>query len=97
MCVETSVRIMEAIAETLNIDESEVDESMNFVDDFGLDEMELSGLFVALEKKFDINVSDEDMEELTTVGEAIDYIEDNMDPESDDLVTLGDDVGALDD
>ena len=62
------------IAEQLGVDEKEVTESASFIDDLGADSLDTVELVMAFEEEFDIEISDEDAEEITTVSDAIRYI-----------------------
>jgi len=52
-----------------------VDDSASFVDDLGADSLDIVELVMAFEEAFDIDIPDEDAEKLSTVKEAIVYIE----------------------
>ncbi len=66
------------IAEQLGVDEGEVREEASFTEDLNADSLDLVELIMSLEEKFNIQISDEDAEKLTTVGEAVDYIQEHM-------------------
>lgn len=69
-------RILEIIAEQFNIDVNELNEDMNFQDDLNADSIELVELVMTIEEEFEIEVSEEDLENLKTIGDVIDYVED---------------------
>jgi len=73
MSVEQKVK--QIIAEQLGVDESQVDNTASFVDDLGADSLDIVELTMALEEAFDLEIPDEDAEKITTVKDAIDYIE----------------------
>ncbi len=68
-------RVKEIIVEQLGVDESQVDPSASFVDDLGADSLDIVELVMAFEEAFDLDIPDEDAEKITTVKQAIDYIE----------------------
>ena len=68
-------RVKQIIVEQLGVDESQVDNSASFVDDLGADSLDIVELVMAFEEAFDIDIPDEDAEKMTTVKDAIDYIE----------------------
>jgi len=68
-------RVKQIIVEQLGVDESQVDNSASFVDDLGADSLDIVELVMAFEEAFDIDIPDEDAEKITTVKDAIDYIE----------------------
>ena len=68
-------RVKQIIVEQLGVDESQVDNSASFVDDLGADSLDIVELVMAFEEAFDIDIPDEDAEKISTVKDAIDYIE----------------------
>ena len=67
-------KLRPVIAEQLGVDESEVKEDASFTEDLNADSLDLVELIMSLEEQFKLQISDEDAEKLTTVGEAVDYI-----------------------
>ena len=65
------------IVEQLGVDEEEVTPDASFVDDLGADSLDTVELVMAFEEEFDIEIPDEEAEEITTVQNAIDYINNN--------------------
>jgi acyl carrier protein len=63
------------IAEQLGVKVEEITDKASFVDDLGADSLDTVELVMALEEKFGIEIPDEDAEKMTTVGEAIKYLE----------------------
>ncbi|MBU3933295.1 MAG: acyl carrier protein [Candidatus Omnitrophica bacterium] len=63
------------IAEQLGVKVEEVTDKASFVDDLGADSLDTVELVMALEEKFGVEIPDEDAEKMTTVGEAIKYLE----------------------
>jgi acyl carrier protein len=68
-------RVKQIIVEQLGVDEAQVDNTASFVDDLGADSLDIVELVMAFEEAFDIDIPDEDAEKITTVKDAIDYIE----------------------
>ncbi len=68
-------RILEIIAEQFNVKVEDLDEDTNFVDDLNVDSIELLELVMTIEDEFDLELEDEVLENLTTVGDVIDYID----------------------
>lgn len=68
------VKLRPIIAEQLGVDESEVKEDASFTEDLNADSLDLVELIMSLEEQFKLQISDEDAEKITTVGEAVDYI-----------------------
>jgi acyl carrier protein len=62
------------VAEQLGVKEEEVTNTASFVDDLGADSLDTVELVMALEEEFETEIPDEDAEKITTVQQAIDYI-----------------------
>ncbi len=69
--------VKDIIVEQLGVDPDKVTLEASFVDDLGADSLDTVELVMALEEKFGLEIPDEEAEKLTTVGEAIEYIEKN--------------------
>jgi acyl carrier protein len=67
-------RVKKIIVEKLSVDMEEVVPEASFVDDLGADSLDLVELIMSMEEEFDTDISDEDAEQITTVKDAIDYI-----------------------
>ena len=76
MAVEEKVKAI--IAEQLGVKQEEVTPTASFIDDLGADSLDTVELVMALEEEFGIEISDEDAEKMTTVGDAINYIENKV-------------------
>ncbi len=72
MSVEEQVK--KIIAEKLSVDLEEVVPEASFVDDLGADSLDLVELIMSMEEEFDTDISDEDAEQITTVKDAINFI-----------------------
>ena len=68
-------RIKAIIAEQLGVKPEEVTPQTSFIDDLGADSLDTVELIMALEEEFSVEIPDEDAEKMTTVGDAIKYIE----------------------
>ena len=67
-------RVKAIVAEQLGVKEEEVTNESSFVDDLGADSLDTVELVMALEEEFETEIPDEDAEKITTVQQAIDYI-----------------------
>ena len=76
---EVSTKVKAIIVDKLGVDESEVTTTASFTDDLGADSLDTVELVMALEEEFDIEISDEEAENISTVQTAIDYINKNSD------------------
>jgi len=67
-------RVIGIVAEQLSIGADEIKNESSFIDDLGADSLDTVELVMALEEEFDIEISDEEAENISTVQSAIDYI-----------------------
>ena len=67
-------KVKEIIVEQLGVDENQVDDSASFVDDLGADSLDIVELVMAFEEAFDMDIPDEDAEKISTVKDAVEYI-----------------------
>ena len=67
-------KIKEIIIDKLGIEESKITLNARFIEDLGADSLDTVELIMQFEEEFDIEISDDDAEKLTTVGSSIDYI-----------------------
>ena len=58
----------------MGVDESTITPDSSFINDFEADSLDLVELMMALEEEYDIEIPDEEAEKISTVGEAVDYI-----------------------
>lgn len=71
-------RVKKIIIEQLGVKEEQVSLEASFVDDLGADSLDTVELVMALEEEFECEIPDEDAEKITTVQQAIDYINANL-------------------
>jgi acyl carrier protein len=69
-------RLKKVTADTVGAEENEIIPSAKFVDDLGLDSLDMVELVMSMEKEFGIEVKDEEAEKLITVQDALDYLAD---------------------
>jgi len=67
-------RVQKIVIEQLGVKEEEVTLQASFVDDLGADSLDTVELVMALEEEFETEIPDEDAEKITTVQQAVDYI-----------------------
>ena len=75
MSVEDKVK--EIIVDQLGVDEQQVTAEASFVDDLGADSLDTVELVMALEEEFDVDIPDDEAEKITTVKEAVGFVEAN--------------------
>lgn len=66
------------IAEQLDVDESNITMESSFINDLEADSLDLVQLLMAFEDEYDMEISDEEAEEISTVGDAVNYIKENL-------------------
>ncbi|MGA2123521.1 MAG: acyl carrier protein [Acidimicrobiales bacterium] len=71
---EAFAKFTEDTVEVLAVDPSQVTVEASFADDLGADSLDLVELVMALEETFDIEVAEDELKEITTVGQAFDLI-----------------------
>ena len=75
MASSVEEKVKQIIVEQLGVDEGEVTPTASFIDDLGADSLDTVELVMALEEGFGMEIPDEDAEKITTVKDAIAYIE----------------------
>jgi len=68
-------RVKQIIVDELGVDEAEVTPNARFIDDLGADSLDTVELVMRFEEEFNIEIPDEDAEKITSVRDAIEYIE----------------------
>jgi acyl carrier protein len=77
----TEARVRKIVAEQLGVAEADVKNESSFVEDLGADSLDNVELVMALEEEFDCEIPDEEAEKITTVQQAIDYVQKNAKPQ----------------
>jgi acyl carrier protein len=67
-------RVKRIICEQLDVEQKDVVPTASFVDDLGADSLDQVELIMAMEEEFDVSISDEDAEKISTVQDAINYV-----------------------
>lgn len=71
-------RVVSIIVEKLGIDAAQVTEEARFTNDLGADSLDTVELIMEFEKEFNISIPDDQAEKISTVGDAIKHIEENI-------------------
>lgn len=71
-------RVTKIIVDRLGVEESEVTLEARFREDLGADSLDVVELVMELEDEFDMEISDEEAEKISTVGDAVDYIKNHL-------------------
>lgn len=75
---DVSKRVAQILIEKLGISESEITPDANLVKDLGIDSLDYAEIVMDFEQTFDIKIPDDDAEKLSTIGNAVKYIEDKL-------------------
>lgn len=75
---DTETRVRDIIVELLGVEEDQVVRDARFREDLEADSLDLVELIMAFEEEFEGEISDEEAQKITTVGEAINYIDEHM-------------------
>ncbi len=75
---EVFEKVKGIIVEQLGVAEASVSMEASFIDDLGADSLDIVELVMALEEEFDIEIPDADAEKVTTVGDVVEYIKENV-------------------
>ena len=68
-------KVKSIIAEQITVDEEEITLDTSFIDGLGADSLDLVELMITLEEEFGIMIPEEDIDKISTVGDAVEYIE----------------------
>lgn len=71
-------RMAEILVDQLGIDEDEVTMDANFIEDLNADSLDIVELVMNLEQEFDLMIPDEEAENIRTVGDAVNFIQENL-------------------
>lgn len=68
-------RVIDIVSENLGVNKEQVSRTTSFIEDLGADSLDIVELIMELEEEFEITIPDDQAEKIKTVGEAIDYIQ----------------------
>jgi acyl carrier protein len=74
LSMEIAEKVKEIVAQQLDLDKDNIKEESDFIEDLGADSLAIVELTLAFEEQFEIEIADEDVEKIRTVGAAIEYI-----------------------
>ncbi len=75
-CIMELEQIKKILAEQFSMSEDEIGTETSFREDIGADSLDLVELVMALEQEFDVEIDDDEVEKIKTVGDAVRYIKD---------------------
>ncbi len=70
-------KVIDIIAETLDIDKSEISMKTNLIKDLDIESLDLVDLVGAFEEEFGVEIADKDIKDIQTVADIVEYIEDH--------------------
>ena len=76
--MEVETRMAGLITEQLGVSKDEVSPSASFLDDLGADSLDIVELVMSMEEEFDVEIPDDDVERLVTIGDAIVYLKERL-------------------
>lgn len=71
-------RVKKVVEEQLSVNQDQINDDASFIDDLGADSLDTVELVMALEEEFGVEIPDEEAEKITKVGEAIEYVKNNV-------------------
>ena len=74
---EVAQRVKSIIVDKLGVEDSEVTEAASFTNDLGADSLDTVELIMEFEKEFNISIPDDQAEKISTVGDAVSYVEEH--------------------
>ena len=73
--METKEQIISILADKLGYNKSEINEKQDFINDLGTDSLDIVEIIIEVEKKFGLKIEDEEVDEIKTVGDLIQKVE----------------------
>ncbi|MDD7402147.1 MAG: acyl carrier protein [Eubacteriales bacterium] len=71
-------KVSQILAEELGLDPESIEMDANFIEDLNADSLDIVDLVVEMEHEFDLSIPDDEAEQIKTVGDAVNYIADNL-------------------
>lgn len=71
-------RVVEIVSDQMGVPKEQVTRDTSFINDLGADSLDTVELVMELEEEFDITIPDEKAEQIQTVGQAVDYIQEHI-------------------
>ncbi|MAT12980.1 MAG: acyl carrier protein [Pirellulales bacterium] len=75
--VSVEAKVIDVVAEQLGVDKDKITRDTSFVNDLGADSLDTVELIMELEEEFDTTIPESTAEQIQTVGQAIDFLEQN--------------------
>lgn len=75
---EIFAKIQQMLSDELGVEKERITMDSNFIDDLNADSLDIVDMIVEMEHEFDLSIPDEDAERIKTVGDAVDFITENI-------------------
>ena len=75
--MSVEAKVIDVVAEQLGVDKDKITRDTSFVNDLGADSLDTVELIMELEEEFDTTIPESTAEQIQTVGQAIDFLEEN--------------------
>ena len=75
---DTADRVQKIVVEHLGVEADKVTQEASFIDDLGADSLDIVELVMSFEEEFDLEIPDEDVEKIQTIGYAITYLQERI-------------------
>ena len=79
---EIEEKVLQIVSAQMSVDKSEITRETSFVNDLNADSLDTVELVMELEDEFDLTIPDDEAEKLKIVGEAVDYIQQQLEKKS---------------
>ena len=76
--MDVDAKVREIVIDKLGVEESQITPEASFTNDLGADSLDIVELVMGFESEFDISIPDEDAEKISTVGDAIKYLQEKL-------------------
>ena len=73
--MSTFEKVKAIVVDQLGVDEADVSMESTFIDDLGADSLDIVEMLMAVEDEFEVQIPDEEIENMKTVGDVVDYIQ----------------------
>ncbi len=70
--------LVKALVDQFGVNEADITPDTSLTEDLGADSLDLVELVMAMEQEFDIEIPDEDVEDIKTVGDAVNYVKEKV-------------------
>ena len=70
--------LVKALVDQFGVNEADITPDTSLTEDLGADSLDLVELIMAMEQEFDIEIPDEDVEDIKTVGDAVNYVKEKV-------------------